>query len=60
MGDYGTPGQVIRILEKEKINLKPIVTHVITMDELADVMMNPGILKGDRIKVMVKIAEDYV
>lgn len=60
MGDYGTPSQVIRILEKEKINLKPIVSHVITMDELAEVMMNPGILKGDRIKIMVKVKQDYV
>lgn len=58
MGDYGTPAQVIRILEKEKINLKPIVTHVITMDELPGVMMNPGSLTGDRIKIMVKISPE--
>lgn len=59
MGDYGTPAQVIRILEKDKIDLKPIISHVITMDELPGVMMNPGRLQGDRIKVMVRIAEDY-
>jgi len=58
MGDFGTPGQVIRILEEDKINLRPIVSHVIDMDELQEVMLNPGKLQGERIKIMVKIAQD--
>ena len=56
MGDYGTPAEVIRILEEDKIDLSPIITHEITMDELREAMLHPEKLPGSRIKVVVKMA----
>lgn len=55
MGDYGTPAEVIRILESDKIDLSPIITHVISMDELKEAMLHPEKLPGSRIKVVVKM-----
>ncbi|MBQ8507773.1 MAG: alcohol dehydrogenase catalytic domain-containing protein [Clostridia bacterium] len=58
MGNYGVPAEVIRILEEDKINLKPIVSHIISMDELPEAMLHPEKLPGSRIKVMVKMKND--
>ena len=56
MGDYGTPAEVIRILEEDKIDLKPIISHVISMDELKTAMLNPRALGGEKIKILVKMS----
>ena len=56
MGDYGTPAEVIRVLEEDKIDMSPIITHEITMDELREAMLHPEKLPGSRIKVVVKMA----
>ena len=58
MGNYGVPAEVIRILEEDKIDLTPIITHIISMDELPEAMMNPASLPGDRIKVLVKMGQE--
>ena len=55
MGDHGTPAEVIRIIEEDRIDLTPVITHIIGMDDLPDAMLRPEKLAGDRIKVMVKI-----
>lgn len=56
MGDHGTPAEVIRIIHEDHLDLTPIITHIIRMDDLPDAMLHPETLAGDRIKVMVKIA----
>lgn len=56
MGHYGTPAQVIRVLEEHKPNMRPIITHEINLNQLAQAMVNPRSLPGSRIKVMVKIS----
>lgn len=56
MGHFGTPGEVIHFLETNDINLKPIISHVISFDEAAEAMLHPEQLPGHRIKIMVKIA----
>ena len=58
MGNYGVPAEVIRILEEDGIDLKPIVSHVISMDELPEAMLHPEKLPGTRIKVLVKVSEE--
>lgn len=58
MGHFGTPAEVIRILESDRPDLSPIITHVISMDELPQAMLHPEQLPGSRIKVMVKISPE--
>jgi len=56
MGHFGTPGEVIRLLENNHIDFKPIISHVLSFDEAIDAMLHPERLPGDRIKIMVKVA----
>ena len=56
MGHFGAPGEVIRILEEKHPNLKPVISHVISFDDVADAMMHPEKL-GPRIKIMVKVSD---
>ena len=52
------PEEVIAILKEDHIDLKPIVTHLISMDELPEAMLHPEKLPGDRIKIVVKVTGD--
>lgn len=56
MGHFGTPGQVIDIVKGGDINLRPIITHVISMDEIPMAMVQPEKLPGSRIKIMVQVS----
>lgn len=56
MGHFGTAAEVIHVLETDKPNLLPIISHVITLDEAVQAMLHPEQLPGNRIKIMVKIA----
>lgn len=56
MGDYGTPAEVIRIVEEDKINFRPIITHIISLDEVRDALLHPEKLEGTRIKVLARIS----
>ena len=55
MGEFGTPAEVLEILKTGKLDLKPLITHVIPFGRTADVMTNISQYR-DRIKIMVKIA----
>ncbi|MBQ8507819.1 MAG: alcohol dehydrogenase catalytic domain-containing protein [Clostridia bacterium] len=55
MSGFGVPAEVIRILEEDKTDLTPIISHLITMDEAPEALLHPEKLPGDRIKIMVKI-----
>jgi len=55
MGDFGIPAEVIRIIDEEKIDLTPIITHLISMDELPKALLQPSEFEGNRIKIMVKV-----
>ena len=57
MGKFGLPAEVISILEKDKINLRPIITHVIDFDDVPMAMTNPGQLEGTRIKIVAKVSD---
>ena len=57
MGNYGVPGEVIEILQRDKIDLRPIISHLISFDEVPDALMHPEKLGKGRIKVLAKIAE---
>ena len=58
MGHFGTPGEVIDIVKGGDINLRPIITHVIGMDDIPMAMLHPEKLPGSRIRIMVKISEE--
>ena len=55
MGEFGMPGQVLEILETGKLDLKPLITHVIPFEKTAEVMTNISEYRN-RIKIMVQIA----
>ena len=58
MSGFAVPEEVIAILKEDHIDLKPIVTHLISMDELPEAMLHPEKLPGDRIKIVVKVTGD--
>lgn len=55
MGEFGMPAEVLEILKTGKLDLKPLITHVVPFGKTADVMTNISAYR-DRIKIMVKIA----
>lgn len=55
MGEFEMPGQVLEILKTGKLDLKPLITHVVPFEKTAEVMTNISKYK-DRIKIMVEIA----
>lgn len=58
MGHFGTPAEVISIMEKEHPDLLPVISHVIDFDDVPKALMRPGELGGKRIKIMVKVSEE--
>ena len=56
MGHFGAPGEVIRLLQEKKPRLLPVISHVISFDDVPEAMMHPEKL-GPRIKIMVKVSD---
>jgi len=57
MSGFGVPEEVIRILDEDRIDLTPIISHVIDLDELPEALLHPEKLPGTRIKVVVKVTD---
>lgn len=57
MGHFGTPAEVIALMEERRPNLLPVISHVIDFDQVMDAMLHPEKL-GSRIKIMVKVSEE--
>ncbi|MBE6631920.1 MAG: hypothetical protein E7623_04385 [Ruminococcaceae bacterium] len=60
---YGVGGQtgvpdILNMLEKGTLNLKPLVSHRFKFDEVADVLMNADRYSADKIKMLVDMSED--
>lgn len=58
MSDSGAPEEVIALFAKYKMDMTPIISHIISMDELEEAMIHPENLPEPRIKVLVKIGGD--
>ena len=58
MSDSGAPEEVIALFAKHKLDMTPIISHIISMDELEEAMLHPENLPQPRIKVLVKIGGD--
>ena len=56
MGHFGTPQLVIDAMKTGKINLMPIVTHLIPFNQVKEAMLRPKSLEGTRIKILVDMA----
>ena len=57
MSGFAVPAEVIRILEEGDVDFKPIITHLIGMDDLPEALLHPEKL-GDRIKIIVRVTGD--
>ena len=53
MGHIGTARLVMEALQTGRVDLMPIVTHIISFDEARDTMLHPEHLEGTRIKILV-------
>jgi len=49
---------VIALFAKHRMDMTPIISHIISMDELEEAMIHPQNLPEPRIKVLVKIGGD--
>ena len=58
MGEFGMPGEVLNILSTGKVDLKPMITHIIPFNETANVMNHISDYENKKIKILVKINED--
>jgi 2-desacetyl-2-hydroxyethyl bacteriochlorophyllide A dehydrogenase len=55
LGEFGLPQQVIDIMEKEKISLKPLITHRFRFDEAIEAMKTANEKNDTKIKMLVEI-----
>lgn len=60
MGEFGMPGEVLNILSTGKVDLKPMITHVIPFNETANVMNHISDYENKKIKILVKINEEQL
>jgi 2-desacetyl-2-hydroxyethyl bacteriochlorophyllide A dehydrogenase len=56
LGEFGLPQQVINIMEKEKISLKPLITHRFRFGEAIEAMKTANEKNDTKIKMLVEIA----
>ena len=57
MGHFGTPGDVIALMQERHPKLLPVISHVIDFDQVPDALLHPEKYKN-RIKIMVRVAAD--
>ena len=55
MSDSGAPEEVIALFAKYKMDMTPIISHIIGMDQLEEALIHPEKLPQPRIKVLVEI-----
>lgn len=55
MGEFGMPGEVLDILSTGKVDLSPMITHIIPFEETANVMNNISAYGDSKIKILAEI-----
>lgn len=55
MGEFGMPGEVLDILSTGKIDLSPMITHIIPFEETANVMNHISDYGDSKIKILAEI-----
>lgn len=55
MGEFQLPGELLDILATGKLQLKPMISHVIPFERTADVMYNINDYADTRIKVLAEV-----
>lgn len=55
MGEFLMPGQILEIMATGKLDLSPIITHIIPFEETANVMKNISTYKDTRIKILAEV-----
>jgi threonine dehydrogenase-like Zn-dependent dehydrogenase len=58
LGEYGLPQQVMDIMVKSKISLKPLITHRFLFDEAIEAMKTANEKNDTKIKMLVKVSEE--
>lgn len=56
MGEFELPGELLAILATGKMQLKPMISHVIPFEKTAEVMYNIGDFADTRIKILAEVA----
>lgn len=57
LGEFGLPKKVIDIMVREKISLKPLITHRFKFDEAIDAMKTADEKNDTKIKMLVEITQ---
>jgi len=57
MGEFGTPVEILRILQEGKLKLAPIISHVIPFEQTIDVIENIDRYNQTRTKIIMNVSD---